>query len=157
MGKYRTFPDKWDQSYPADGITFDGDKFIQTKASLSTVYGGAVIDNTFGIQTWKLEIMKYRNKSMWFMFIGVVKDNDEWLRSRTNTDYWWEQQNGYGFTYGYGQTVYKDNKKVIREYGETFNKKRNTMQVLLNVNEGTLKYIINDVDYGVAFYNIDKA
>ena len=41
-------------------------------------------------------------------------------------------------------------------YGEKFINEGDTMEVVLNVKEGTLKYIINGTDYGNAVDDIDQ-
>ena len=163
------FPDQWDQTYVLNDrymlikIIPDTNSILKMIAAVSadhgTAYGQLVVDHTSGIQSWKLKIMKYRLKScIWFAQIGIVENDDAWLKQNLNSHKWYKEQRGYGFLCGNAKCVWSDgnNKTKRKHYGQKCNKEEYTVEMILNVKEGTLRYIINDTDYGFAFDNIDK-
>lgn len=164
------FKDEWDKSYTSNKIEINtNDNSITTKngmlysPELRVAYGEAVIDDTSGVQSWKLKInhSKLRGDLLWFMVIGIATDDHEMLcKSITFPSRWGAQRHSYGFITGKGQKKWVNENNRIKKavYGEPnqFKKQGDKMEIILNVKEGTLRYIVNEKDYGIAFDNIDK-
>ena len=89
------------------------------------------------------------------MIAGIVKNNDEMLKKCLISKCRWSRQNGsYAFCAGKAKAMF-DGIHQTSNYGEQFDKTEDTIDIILDVKKGTLEYIINDTDYGVAFNNVD--
>lgn len=169
VGRFLSFADKWNQSYTSDTITIneeDNSMTIKDTARHSTLciaYGNAVIDKTSGVYSWKLRIIdsKERKHVLWFMVIGIARDDHEMLSQSTTffSRRWDAQRHSKGFVTGHAKKKCLDNEMNIKRsvYGKEnqFSTKGDKLEMILNMKDGTLRYIVNDEDYGVAFDNID--
>ena len=89
--------------------------------------------------------------------LDVVQNDDEWISNYTKSRGWYKQGKGFGFIANKAKCVSKVNNTLqFWKYGEGFNQQDNTIQIILDVNKGTLRYVINGNDYGVALDYIDK-
>ena len=163
IDQFLCFCDRWDASYLAkDGMKIEVNKntiIISNTSRTTTAYGQAVFDKTTGIQVCKLKLLDDSNPCGWFALIGIVQNNDKWLIRNLNSSSGFRGRKGYGFIAGRGQIVSvpkNDLKSVRKPYGEIFGKQGDTMEVVLDVKMGELKYIVNDTDYGIAFDDIDQ-
>ena len=77
----------WDTSCKSTNIDIDLNQNTITRCgqkNSATVYGKYVIDNTSSIQTWKLKILCCKYIRGYFAKIGIVKNNEEFLRRHEN-------------------------------------------------------------------------
>ena len=170
VDRFLIFTDQWNESYTSHTMKINSaDNSITIKnaeniAELCMAYGDSVIDSTSGVQSWKLKIThseKENRSGWWFTVIGIVRDDQIMLRKSTTAFEWrWDAQRySYGFVTGrgYKKCIDANNRKKDTLYGEKnqFKGKGDRLEMILNVKEGTLRYIVNDKDYGNAFVSID--
>ena len=160
VNAFLIFADKWTISpeYRSNNVIINQDENTITSlgTGIGTTYGEAIVDAASGVQTWKFKVLNLAGSSYWFCVIGIVENDDEWLKRQINKPTWYRQHKGYGFCGGRGKlisAVQRDN--IWNDYGEKFNKQDDTLEMMLNVKDGTLKYIINGTDYDNAFVDID--
>lgn len=145
------FADQWDAEHTyTDRFVINPKDNTITKCGkyTGTAYGKDVIDRLSGTQVWKLKITKYECSSHWFARIGIVKDdgNNGSFRSAGT----------YAFI-AKGEIISITDKREERiDYGQPFMGGNDSMEMILDVKKGTMKFIINNIDYGFAYTNIDR-
>ena len=159
IDEFLVFSDRWDASYIIkDSIEINPEtNSITSLGNTCTVYGEAIVDCRSMIQTWKLKILKYKGTG-WFSMVGIVENDHGWLTKNRQNPRWWEERRGYGFVCGHASIIYYDENGIFKlnKYGEKFKHKDDTMEIILNVQEGSLKFVINGTDYGNVSKNLDK-
>ena len=121
---------------------------LQQNWSSGAVYFKKVLKS--GIHRWKFRIL-YVNDEHYWMTIGVFKTKTDKSRvSACRVDNFSEE-------YGYGWLVnYQQISARWSRYGHRDCKAGDIIQMILNLNDWTLRYILNGKDLGVAWNNIEK-
>ena len=143
--------DEWDKGLLSQYITIEGNKIIQSKKSHCmydpSAYCKHIVEE--GVFRWKFEV-KQRG---YLMKIGVWKDKGCGPDPRLNDSYtWFLEDNGYCLYPALNQ-IWMDGKGFV-DYG-TYCNIGSIIEMILDLNELTLSYIIDGVDYGKAF-DIEK-
>ena len=154
--------DEWDRIYSSKDIIIDEGRslmMINTNGT-PTAYGTKIVSS--GIFKWRIKMLSWhkvnRNAPP---FVGIIEDNDYQLIKYQNT-YGWSYSSAY---YGYELcaatgSLYladSDNHYRTKHYKCKWNKQGDILQITLNLNDRTVSFKVNDVDYGVAFGNIKVA
>ena len=132
------------------------DNEVQHCAPYNTA-NSAFLKNTIseGIFHWKFKIKKITSS---YMDIGIWKINSGEQKLAINTFFTRDKNSGYAFCVGFGTLVNPDDPNLnpgdLQKYGKIC-QNGDIVEMILNLDDLTLKYIINDTDYGVA-YNIEK-
>ena len=95
-------------------------------------------------------VHKCTHKWSWFAVVGIIENDidKEWLNKHEskNPHRFYKAHKGFGFICGQSSLLWSGpaNELTRRRYGEKFNKQDATMKVVLNMQQGTLSYIINE-------------
>ena len=90
-------------------------------------------------------------------FIGIMEDNAQFLERYKNSDSW--DANGYQLAAGGGYLSCRLNSKEMNLTGNHecyWNQVGDILEITLDLDERTLSFKVNDIDYGVAVSNIKK-
>ena len=157
---YEQISDWFDTEYtkPTDIKVHDDKNMITVlkKNVFVTVYGTRIVKPGES-HVWKLHIKKQANRPqdcMWDPYIGIIKNDKDILISNLNELKRFSTPIGYIWTGGKGELANNNN---TSHYGETWNKTGNILQLKLDQTDklnGTISYIINGKDYGVAYTNV---
>eukprot|EP01083_Nonionella_stella_P038722 105267_1 len=154
----------WDTEYSDPNLIF-GTYSIKKwdTGSICTAVGTTVVgyNETY---VWKIRIKSssdsYKYYKGWFAYIGIVKDSQV---HRDMVTRWKSDGTGYAFDCGGANKIVVSTARVICgttgskvSYGMQFTSPGDTMQIALDLNVGTLSYLINGEDFGVAFDNIES-
>jgi len=83
----------------------------------------------------------------WFM-VGFVEDNQRIMNHKNEIVF---------YQYSFLSTQHKHLLGPFRKnYGESIHKEGSILEVVLNLNDLTISFIINGKDYGIAYSNIEK-
>ena len=128
------------------------DTFTNMGNGKGTVYGNICIDSQIEcIYKWKFKILV--NTETYGIYFGIDSSNKKFL----DDDFSYFRADNQSKCYSYGDgTVYTSGK--LTKYGdETLDGFLNveTVQIELNTKDRTIKYIVDDIDQGIAFKNID--
>ena len=128
------------------------DTFTKFWHGRGTVYGNICIDSEIEcVYKWKFKILENKN---WFgVYFGIDSSNKKFL-DRDYRDWTAENKSKH---YAYGDQKIFTNHKMSRYGDQTLKGFMNveTVQIELNTKDRTIKYIVDDIDQGIAFKNID--
>ena len=130
----------WEPSTCPDGLSIRG-SCVEYTGTTAAAYLSAAANRSFksGINEWEVELTGEGSNNMRDSFIGVAESN-------AVQSYCGSAANGWGY---YGSNGYAYHGKS-QPYGKSF-KQGDTVTVRLDSTEGTLSYIVNGEDQGIAF------
>ena len=148
---FQQFCDVWNKQYIhkdilldsiANTITFTSD----IKVVVATAYGTNMIED--GIHKWKIKILSISSdvESSAVPLVGIIKSDEQVLKKYLDNPAW--EYDGYQFCAGsgffYGMNNPNDRKDVFSKL--TWNKANDILHVILDLNQGTLQFGINEED-----------
>ena len=168
--------DIWSKEYSHKDLIIDQDgtylKFVAD--STQTAFGTNVVKK--GIFSWKLQIISKKEiNNVYGPCIGIVEDdellNEDTLRDYQSDDEWC--QIGCQLEAGISKLQYPwltfdetESKEKTWNYVKAnhalyndciWNKPNDILEIVLNLDERTLRFILNDKDYGIAYREIKQA
>mmetsp|Transcript_6655 Transcript_6655/g.8229 ORF Transcript_6655/g.8229 Transcript_6655/m.8229 type:complete len:216 (-) Transcript_6655:24-671(-) len=120
-----------------------------------SIYGTKIIKN--GIYIWEIKINKISHHNGWNFCIGIIKNDINVLKHLRQSNIMTHSHN-YNEIYGWSVGIYHyllNHKKQDILYAKTCHK-NDIIKVILNLNNNTLKFNINNIDYGNAYKNVIK-
>ena len=152
---YQQFHDIWSEKYSHKDIIIDRKKgtFKVTSKYDITVYGSQVVSS--GTSTWKIKIL-WTPQSELESWIGIIEDKSAEILAKYANDFAWDR---FGYQLScFNGLLYSGMEKVRSpSYGCEWKRQGDIMEMTLDLNEGTLKFKVNDRDFGVAFKNIKQS
>ena len=128
---------EWDQELTSDYYKIEDDccSVIKPSNGVTNAYIKGVIDK--GIHSWKFKVEHFEQDTYkWFDFvIGVVDQNHSFKEPVNHQSRWFAGS--------------KAHKYIRNRYGKLL-KQDDIIEMIINMNEKSLKYIINGHDYGKA-------
>ena len=120
-----------------------------------------------GLHHWTLKLLQYDSKeeehgANWNNIVGIVGTDQ--IKNGANLNDYLTYSGTYDSTFFFvgwvvsmnsGIIYKKDTQDPCQKYGEAFKTKNGTIDINLDLNKGTLGFVINGTDYGVAYDNID--
>ena len=104
-----------------------------------------------GIFKWRIKIENFKtNRYKASPFIGVIEDEERYLYRYQDSAFW--NEIGYQFCGGNGLLCGMNH--FSADCGYKFNKINDVIEMILDLNKFTIKFIINGIDHGTAFENI---
>ena len=152
---YQTFYDEWCKKYSHQGIIIDEstNKVTFNAQSNMTAYGSNVIKS--GIFTWRIKTIKLTGGNGWSVhpYIGIIENDEEKLKRFVNNGSW--ERCGYQFCAGNGNICGKNvsDSRNIYKYSV---KSDDVLEVVLDLNEGKLQFIVNEQDIRTVLDDVDK-
>ena len=146
--------DSWNTEYAQHIYITDEYKMENIKPydDHCAAYGNVVVKQGT-VYKWTIKLTKYSlcGGNIHHPYIGVIKDDPSILKSYKYRGHSFAPH-GYLFCCG-KQRILRPTKK---SYGREFNKVGDIMEMILDLQNYTLRYIVNGVDCGIAFENIEK-
>ena len=159
---YHALNDKWCKKHIDDKYVWIDQDLMRIKILKDdsvSVFGECVVKE--GIFAWKLRIItiKYNGFMGAPPFIVMIKSDDEYLREYKMTTNW--ERVGCQFASGnQGLWTYLQNIKREHDeqhsYGSCWNSDGQIIEIILDLDGGTLSFTVDGIDCGVAFSNIPK-
>ena len=147
---YQQFCDKWSRKYSHDDIIIDGIKNTITfsKDTNVTAFGSHVAEN--GIFKWKIRIISISYESVFkaYPYVGIIKDDDSVLKAYTDRASW--EYDGYQFCAGTGSFYGMGDPDEGESFDVKWNKPNDILEIILDLNQRTLEFIINEIESVVA-------
>eukprot|EP01084_Bolivina_argentea_P305914 528517_1 len=151
---YYLLYDKWDNKLKGDNVEIRGiyDEIAETKSTVyQSVFGHNIISD--GQHYWKLEVLQFGQTShhlTWRLMIGICNDN---VCAKVKNDYFTSAQNmSYAFVgNNYSVSHLATTGISCGFYGSTLCKSGDIIEMFVDMDIGTMKYIINSKDHGKAF------
>ena len=148
--------DEWNEEYfPKDKAQIIGQVLkVISNYNAFTVFGKETVEN--GCHKWILRI----NKSMPFdnnyqPYIGVIVDDVTILKSCMK-NIWNTNDGSKGYLFCGSAKVIAPPRTGVKFGKDYFSKTNDVIEMILDLNNNTLQYIINGKDQGIAFKNILK-
>ena len=143
--------DEWDREHLPGAVKIDGQTVKATSWGDQCVYGCHSIDK--GSHQWTLQLTR-KTTGKWFC-IGIIEDKPEILK---------EFQNSVNFILEHGCLLHSDGKfyRGSITYGESymgqtrFEEEDTRIAMALDMDNHTLSFNIDGIDYGVATNKLDK-
>ena len=154
--------DEWDMNNKGDEMLVNG-KLCESDIDneYQSVFGCAVATN--GRHHWRLKIVQTTYHMLWNTMIGILQINKEKdSKQRVRNTYFTENGHSYAFIGNCcalepnmitKKKMDDDDDGESMKYGELL-RNGSIVDVILDCNEHTLKYKINDNDYGIAYHHI---
>ena len=154
---YQKLCDEWSKKYCNPFIEIDtlGCMVYSTSGADLTAYGTHVVSD--GIYKWRIKIIQLTTFGASHPpYIGIIENDEKYITAYTNNINW--EKYGYqlaarsGRLYGYvgvNSPKTSDYKCIWQENGDV-------LEMTLDLNKGTLSFMVNNVDYGPAFMQIKK-
>lgn len=147
--------DEWNKEYSHKKIKIDE---IMNTISIKngrtrTAYGSLVAKH--GIVAWRIKIISItleQNLARSFPYVGIIENKEKILKQYQTGCYW--DDDGYQFCgrFGYIRGMKIPNSSI----NATWYKEGDILEIILDLNEGTMRLMINDKDYGVVIAGILK-
>ena len=142
--------DEWDKQYSNDKYEINGSciKLKGEEGRKSSAYGKHVVES--GIYSWEIKI---KSPLIHWVCIGVIQDDDKLLKKhRNNSDY---------ENYDYGGCLFRNGAwyshgRSRTGYGPGFGGQNDVVEMILDMNNHTISYKVNDEDYGIACNKMNK-
>lgn len=156
--------DSWDIDYSDPDLIINGDSICKIdQNALRTAFGTEVVGPKM-MYHWRLRIkstsIRYQKIKGFFLNIGVMPDDKVTKEVGTSWKRSGKRGNGFGFDCGHAQRIRGGGLAFDSEpdYGERFVYPGDIMDITLNLKKkyGALSFMINGVDYGVAFNDIPQ-
>eukprot|EP01084_Bolivina_argentea_P251475 421770_1 len=154
-----TKDDEWDNKIIGCNIIITTNRNVICNETQQYCYRSCFGNNIYdgGTHHWKLQIKQYHHGyCAWNMLIGVMKINnnnkDDKLHHRNS--HFTANNHGYGFigNLSYLTTSHGND----RIYGNKFINVGDIIDIYLNLNKYTLSYKINNIEYGIAYENLQQ-
>ena len=151
---YQRIYDEWDKIHSSHNVTFDTtkNKVTFTLEDASTVFGSEEVDD--GIFKWKIKIISMTQDSTAYPCIGIIKDEESILEKYKDRDDW--ESNGYQFCGGTGYLYDMNDESEGRELELRWKKPNDILEIILDLNTGTMELSVNGEDFVVAWGNEDN-
>ena len=153
---YQQVCDKWSKEYShPDIIIDDTDNTITFDADdTATAFGTRLVDN--GVYKWVIKrLTKQRSQYKTHPYIGIIKDNQQDLEKYVDISSW--EYVGYQYCGGSGYICGMNRPEQGFEFNFEWNKINDELEIILDLNQQTLAFSLNEKDPVIAFENIDKA
>ena len=140
--------DEWDKQFSNKAYEINGQciKLVKNVYFQPAAFGSYVVKS--GIFSW---IIKCKTDINW-MCIGIIEDDQSLLNKHINdADY---DDFDYGGSFFNHRSWYFN--ATATEYGCKCGKKGDIIIMTLDINNHTIKFKINDIDYGIACDEMDK-
>ena len=140
--------DEWDKKYLADGVEINGQMMKAPDTfEWTSVYGRHSIDK--GSYTWEVTI---KASCQWFSF-GLIEDKpdilEEFIESINYVD-------AHGCVLHDNGKFYRGSTSPLKDYSAAFEDADAKITMTLDMDNHTLRYIVNGKDYGVVTDKLDK-
>ena len=147
--------DKWDRKFSSKRIKIEEEIGRCKKAGTASIYGSLSIDR--GSYSWRI---RYKTKIQWIC-IGVIRDNPEILKQFQRSNRYIDSYHGCylsqaGYFYDAYTRLYNYGDNKGRKYCKEYRDKDTIITMTLNMDEQTLRYKINDREYGIATDQLEK-
>ena len=164
---FQQFYEIWSKKYSNPGLIIneDGTKFTIPNDRRYTAYGDTVVNE--GIFVWKLKIVIMNHKyNDAFPYVGLIMDSEDKLLYYQDVGHW--NEHGYQLCAGnsglfcesdtYELYYNSDSSDAVstEKYNCIWRKSGDILEIILDLNQGTIQFIVNDKDCGIAFRNIKK-
>ena len=144
--------DKWDTSLCHKLVKINGScvklddnvEWTPERPMLCTIFGCNSIKSG-DIFTWKLRF----NSNIYYCCIGVIHDKIDVLKANIIDNNFGRQNSGCYLTNTHGSMYYEWEGK--NDYCPKFEEKGVIIEMTLNMIEHTIRYKINNIDYGIAY------
>ena len=157
--RYQQSCDIWSKRYsnPACEIDADGTNIRFDTDSDCTAFGEHVVES--GIFIWRLRVIfMIYNYEMFIAhpYIGIVDCDEADLEDYRSTGSW--DRIGYQLCAGNAGLFghYQDVHETPQSYECKWNQRDDILEMILNLEERTLSFIVNGQDYGIAFSKIKQ-
>ena len=149
--------DEFDDKLVAKDVVFtDDNACIHSEGVLGggwrTVYGKCICkDNE--IYNWKIKFVDVdlsKTNNTWKTIFGIIKNDDELMKSKLQT-FFIGDKDSYGFVGSQGMKTQTPYTSEGIKYGEILQNAGDIIEIVLDLNNYTLSYIMNGTDYGVAY------
>ena len=151
--------DKWDKllchelvqiDYTGSCVKLDDNiEWTSDRPLFCTIFGCNSIKSG-DIFTWKLRF----NSNIYWCCIGIIHDKIDILKSNINDNNFGRQNSGCFLTNTHGAICYEWERK--ENYCPKFGNKGVIIEMTLNMNQHTIKYKINNIDYGIVYDKLYK-
>eukprot|EP01084_Bolivina_argentea_P227005 383392_1 len=159
---YQRLCDIWSEEYSSSWVEIDStkSKIKFETSSDATAFGKTVV--TEGIFVWRVQIISIKF-GVWQAppYVGIVEATEQNLYSFQNSssfeDAGYQLCGGSNTLCGMNENpLNKFRTDITVDYSCYWNKPNDILEIVLNLNERTLGFIVNGIDYGVAFRNIKQ-
>ena len=140
--------DKWDEKYISKTITLKENTVTLSTRPPSSAYGKRIIES--GTFSWKFRIAP--NTLEWQIMIGIWKVKDE----EPEIDTFFTKEGNKGYAFDPIAAALTNDHGYLGNYSEYAERIENheiacIVEMILDLDNLTLSYIVNDKDYGKAF------
>ena len=158
---YQRLYDEWDTKWTNDYVNIDETNTTitikeddESNMGHAIAFGKRVVSE--GIYIWKIKIICIKLTFESPPYVGIIENNEEYLK-RYRDDFLWDNV---GYQLCGGNSVLcgplSSNYHKTSDYQCLWKKEGDVVEIILDLNERTLGFKVNDIDYGVAFSNIHK-
>ena len=141
--------DRWDPKYISQYMKLSDRTLTQVEYGMGSSYGQRVVDS--GIFKWRLRIDQCTNDGF-MLGIRRVKGDEADLPTK-----YWFTKGGFGNGYAF-RSIVDEHARLTNDRGFALGRQYGSnspngaiIEMMLDLDNLTLSYIINDVDYGKAF------
>ena len=143
---YGNDKDEWDPKHISEYMTLSDKTITQKKYDYASSYGKRIIDS--GVFKWRLKVNECNNYGF---LLGIRRVEDK--ETYPPTDTWFTEggfQNGYGF-YSHEPILTSSDGFALGEKYGIKPSNGSIIEMILDLDDLTLSYIIDGKDYGKAF------
>ena len=146
--------DEWDPEYIPNKMKLEDNciTYIHGYHRYVSAFGKAIVSK--GKFHWKFMVEKVQDKG-WYIVIGIWKTKSEDHPPKDTYFTHLGYKSGYAFVADDGKLVTESGGGSSKEYGVSC-KAGDIIDMFLDLDALTLSFSINDIDYGVAFKNIEN-
>ena len=155
---YQRFCDEWSKRYSNSTLVIDekedGNSVCFKNDEISTAFGEHVVEQD--VFKWKLKVKRMMDVKYYsgYPFIGIMENNDNNL-SEYSADGGWSDC-GYQLCAGNNGLWCPTGERGTDGFECKWKKPGDILEIVLDLNERTVRFILNDEDCGVAFKDIKK-
>ena len=153
--RFQQVCDEWNTKYLHEriNVNYVGDIITFESYVSMTAYGCHVVED--GIFIWQIKILSISLPSdTGYPYIGIIK-GEEYIMPNYTLGSSWEQY-GYQYCAGSGYVCSVNNAGGWNQYENKWNKPDDILEIILDLNEQTVKLGINGKEPIVAFQDIRK-
>ena len=148
---YVKFCDEWSREYTNNDINIDAitNEIKSNSKGMMTAFGSQTVQN--GVYKWQIKLLSLTSKKHYYPYVGIIKSDEEHLRKYVDNGLW--EPVGYQFCGANGARFAAN----ITNYSCMclWRKPNDVLEIMLDLDAGTMRLMVNGNDYGIAFENIE--